>query len=191
MAAQADGTNTYIEEKLKAINEKPLKHLASNTNKEVYRFYWARSFESILTYTIDMSDSKTPTVVVRKYSNENPAEIISESKSTLTATHIENLKMFLLGSQFWSLPSKNGKTGFDGATWILEGIKDEKYHYTKRWSPLPPYFGWSGTRVDGELIMKRLNPPFENQVKHSDEVGLDFLCLYIMLMTNQSPEVIY
>jgi len=39
--------------------------------------------------------------------------------------------------------------------------------------------------------MKRLNPPFEKQVKHSDEVGLDFLCLYIMLMADQEPEVIY
>jgi hypothetical protein len=27
------------------------------------------------------------------------------------------------------------KRGFDGAQWILEGVKDQKYHVVDRWTP--------------------------------------------------------
>lgn len=36
--------------------------------------------------------------------------------------------------QFWSL-GLDDKAGDDGAQWIIEGVKDGKYHLVDRWSP--------------------------------------------------------
>ncbi|WP_447589107.1 hypothetical protein [Aquipseudomonas campi] len=187
----ASEPSSSLMRELDSINEQPIKNLATSSKIEIYRFYWSRSSKSTLTYTIDLTSTNKPTLIIKKFSKKDPQTLLSETKTELTKTHLQNLKSFLNGAQFWTLPSEEKNAGLDGATWILEGIKDGQYHYTERWSPLPPYFGWTGTWKDGELVMKRLNPPFEKQVKHSDEVGLDFLCLYIMLMADQEPEVIY
>lgn len=37
---------------------------------------------------------------------------------------------------FWGLPSSHEPDiGLDGAQWIIEGVKDGKYHIADRWSP--------------------------------------------------------
>jgi len=37
---------------------------------------------------------------------------------------------------FWSLPSHTDEeNGADGAEWIIEGVKEGKYHVVRRWSP--------------------------------------------------------
>lgn len=187
----ASEPSSNLIKELDSINEQPIKNLATSANKEVYRFYWSRNSKSTITYTVDLTETDNSTLIIKKFSKKEPRTLISTKETKLTKNHLQNLQSFLNGAQFWTLPSEKKEAGLDGATWILEGIKDGQYHYTERWSPLPPYFGWSGTWKDGQLVMKRLNPPFEKQVKHSDEVGLDFLCLYIMLMADQEPEVIY
>src|SRR5690606_14988167 len=124
--------------------------------------------KSTIIYTVDLAETDNSTLIIKKFSKKEPRTLISTKEAKLTKIHLQNLQSFLNGAQFWTLPSEKKEAGLDGATWILEGIKDGQYHYTERWSPLPPYFGWSGTWKDGQLVMKRLNPPFEKQVKHSD-----------------------
>jgi hypothetical protein len=168
-----------------------LLELSKDAKREMYRFSWSRSFHDKIVYTVDITNPKKPTINIKKFSGEKREKLISESTASLTPTHTFNLRGFLTGAQFWTLPKHKGSGGLDGATWQLEGIKEGGYHSTIRWSPLPPYFGWQADERNGRYEMKRLNPPFEEQVKHSDEVGLDMLCLYIMLMSNQEPEEIY
>ena len=36
---------------------------------------------------------------------------------------------------FWRLGTDTKPGGNDGAQWIIEGVKDEKYHLVDRWSP--------------------------------------------------------
>ncbi|MCB0739049.1 MAG: hypothetical protein KDC92_16185 [Bacteroidetes bacterium] len=183
----ADDSYDQIKNDLATANEAQLAKLPKNS--EIYRLYWNRSFDETLIYRVDLTDPKNSTITITKLSNKTPKSIIKQTTTILNSIQIENVNRFLNGAQFWDLPSQDPKSlGFDGATWLLEGIKKGKYHYTERWSPLPPYFGWVATPDGGE---KRLEPPFEQQVKHSDEIGLDFLCLYIMLMVNPEPEVIY
>ncbi|MCV5690214.1 hypothetical protein OFN32_39010, partial [Escherichia coli] len=37
---------------------------------------------------------------------------------------------------FWDLPADEGRgeLGFDGSQWIIEGVKDGKYHRIERWN---------------------------------------------------------
>jgi len=169
-----------------------LSELAKDSSREMYRFTWERSFNPKIEYTVDLSDPKKPTLAIRKFADEDSSKDRVE-KAQLNEIQTKNLNRFLLAAQFWTLPSEGESVGMDGAGWRLEGIKDGSYHFTQRWSPLPPYFGWTtdGKDEKGNTRYKRTNPPMEAQVKHSDEVGLDMLCLYIILMADTEPEIIY
>ena len=181
----------YLKGNIPISLEPSLNELSKDIEKEVYQFYWERSFDDTMVFRVDISSPKISTITIKKFSKERPKNIIKNEVFLLTKTHLKNFKRFLKGSQFWNLSSENGSGGLDGATWILEGIKNGKYHYTKRWSPLPPYFGWRVKMNGKKIVLERENPPLEQQVKHSDEVGLDFLCLYITLMVNHGVEEIY
>jgi hypothetical protein len=52
---------------------------------------------------------------------------ISETKSFLS--RVDNLG-------FWTAPNPvNDQTGTDGSQWIIEGVKNGKYHVVDRWMP--------------------------------------------------------
>ncbi|HZS09585.1 MAG TPA: hypothetical protein VFD58_32455, partial [Blastocatellia bacterium] len=36
---------------------------------------------------------------------------------------------------YWKLATKDDALGNDGAEWILEGIRENRYHLVNRWSP--------------------------------------------------------
>lgn len=38
-------------------------------------------------------------------------------------------------SCYWQLAAENDEMGNDGAQWILEGIRDGRYHVVDRWTP--------------------------------------------------------
>jgi len=47
------------------------------------------------------------------------------------------LSMLVRRADFWELPGENQRSGFDGTTWVLEGIANDRYHCVSRWSPHP------------------------------------------------------
>ncbi len=36
---------------------------------------------------------------------------------------------------YWRLEKHPSVSGFDGASWIIEGFKNGQYHYVEKWSP--------------------------------------------------------
>ena len=38
-------------------------------------------------------------------------------------------------AEFWTMENTNGDMGYDGATWLLEGVKRSEYKWVERWSP--------------------------------------------------------
>lgn len=112
-----------------------------------------------------------------------------EKRYPLKAGQIENLTQFEKFSNFWSLPEKQGKVGFDGAYWQLEGARGTEYHKTTRWSPLPPYY--SSVMDKNGKIVKSPRTPAGSDSKYSDEVGLDMFCLLIMLTEPEFSEELY
>ena len=53
--------------------------------------------------------------------------------------HSDKVSSFLKGLEnisFWELPGPDPKMGgFDGAQWVLEGLRDGSYHVVDRWTP--------------------------------------------------------
>lgn len=142
---------------------------------------------TIITLIVKNGDEK-PSLTIKKGKNMSIGN--GNKKIWLTENQIENLKSFELGSNFWKLPTENGKVGFDGAEWILEGIDGPTYHKTIRWSPLPPYYSFVMDPKTDELI-KSPNTPPGSDYKYSDEVGLDMLCLFILMSHPNSDELLH
>ena len=45
-----------------------------------------------------------------------------------------------LRSTFWALPPTIARQGFDGETWVLEGLREKEHHVVVRWVPEPSEF---------------------------------------------------
>jgi len=55
-------------------------------------------------------------------------------------------------NKFWELPTVDrSRMGTDGAAWVIEGVKDGRYHIVDRWSP-----DNGPVRVIGLLMLQKL-----------------------------------
>lgn len=160
------------------------------TDYKAFRFTLSKGEkESNTTFTLIVRNGdEKPSLTIKK--GKTMSNRSNEEKILLTENQINNLQTFELGSNFWKLPTEHGKTGFDGAKWILEGVDGPIYHKTIRWSPLPPYYSFIMDPETDEFI-KSPNTPPGSDYKYSDEVGLDMLCLFILMSHPKSDELLY
>ena len=128
---------------LTALREPSLWQSSKTQKVESYRFLWLRSFHHPISVRLDAQPDGTALLTTKITSGNggHPGHLIENRTQKLTKdqTHwfldqIEELK-------FWTLPTNPPKDpseilhGFDGARWVLEGIKDGQYHVVDRWSP--------------------------------------------------------
>lgn len=163
-----------------------LRSIASG--QKVIRFTLLKSgLADDYSYSVFLGDK--PRLEVKRYSKKD--SVFYEYVYAITEANIKNLARFEFASGFWKLPRMVDRKGFDGAMWVLEAVRsDGFYNRTDRWSPLPPYYSKVMDHDTGELV-KSPSTPVEREVKYSDEVGLDMLCLYILLMNPDYDELIY
>lgn len=155
-----------------------------------YRLHWSRSFDDSMVFRIILKNGdKEPELTVKKYSATDRKLVITETYN-ISDNQMSNLMNFSRSADFWNRPETFGNIGLDGAEWKLEGVSNNEYHVTTRWSPLPPYY--SGV-LDPKTrkVIKKPGLSFEEQAKHSDEVGLDMFGLLIMLTYQKFDEKIY
>lgn len=128
--------NDWYGKHLKAMDEKSLLRV-SNQNTEIYRFLWLRSFDHPIFVRVERKQNK-----VRLFAKEldgdggrEPGRILKTYNHTLTGDEWRKFLSLLEQSDYWNLPSKEDNLGRDGAEWILEGVRDNRYHIVDRWSP--------------------------------------------------------
>ena len=118
----------------------------------IYRFTWLRTFHNpvVIVFTaLTDGDTKLRLKVASGAGGYDPGQLITDEEHKLGH---DDAKQFLdlieQKAQFWSQPTepapvitynKDGTQtetiGVDGAQWIMEGVKDGKYHVVDRWSP--------------------------------------------------------
>jgi hypothetical protein len=64
-----------------------------------------------------------------------PGKLTENTSRSLTREETSKFLEQVKDVGFWALPSDEKTLGFDGAQWIIEGVKDGKYHVVDRWSP--------------------------------------------------------
>jgi hypothetical protein len=129
--------NDWYGKHLKAMGEKSLLDVSDKT-AEAYRFLWLRSFHHPVFVRIrrDQNGIKLFTKELDGAGGYEPGKVLRESEISLQRKEFCEFLRLLEKADYWTLPStKTDEAGADGAQWILEAVKENRYHIVDRWSP--------------------------------------------------------
>jgi hypothetical protein len=123
---------------LVALDERPLFVAKPDPQVECYRFTWLRSFHRPVVFRVDESKSGTATFTIKVgdgAGGHEPGKLVRTEKKPVDDTLLAKLRNSVQHGRFFELPATDRNLGADGSTWILEVIKDGRYHVVSRWSP--------------------------------------------------------
>jgi len=130
-------SNSWYSRMLFALKEPVLYNYTGN--KEVYRFTWLRTFNHPISIRLEKEDSAI-TLIVKESNGRSgygPGTIILDTVISLTNVQWMGFEQKIATTDFWNLPTRDtAEAGLDGAEWILESLKEGKYHIVVRWSPI-------------------------------------------------------
>lgn len=110
----------------------------SDENKEVYRFLWLRTFDHPVFVRAER-DGYSFKMVSRELDGAGgyePGKILRTDTRLLERNEWCELVRILDETRYWQMSShQRDDSGNDGAQWILEGVKNNRYHIVDRWSP--------------------------------------------------------
>lgn len=109
-----------------------------NNRSDIIRFFWRPSWEKPFVVKIYKDENQKYILIYKVLEKENLAalkEQYKEKRRELTPEEWNNLANKMKAIDFMNLPLDDVRFGLDGADWIIETIKDNKYHVVQRWSP--------------------------------------------------------
>lgn len=131
--------NHWYTTQLQALQEPSLFLLAKDPSAESYRFLWLRTFNHPIAVRLDARPDGTSVLTTKVASGAGGYQpgILSESASkVLSKEQTDAFRSRLSQLNFWRSPNPvNDQKGTDGSQWIIEGVKDGKYHVVDRWTP--------------------------------------------------------
>ncbi|NJM52410.1 MAG: hypothetical protein HC846_02845 [Blastocatellia bacterium] len=138
-----DFHNDWYGKFLRIMDEKPLLDI-SDENTEVYRFLWLRTFHHPIFVRVERNEK-----TIRLFSKELDGAGGYDSRKTIktTDTILDESQWcqflnLLEKSKYWQMPTEDTRlSGVDGAQWILEGVKDGRYHIVDRFMPEKDNYG--------------------------------------------------
>ena len=127
---------------LKAMGEDSLLYISSR-NVESYRFLWLRTFHHPIFVRVERIQHEPNANEFVLFSKEldgaggyKPGKLFNETGRVLTEKQWCEFMNLLEKANYWKLPTaEKSLGGHDGAEWIMEGVKDNRYHIVERWSP--------------------------------------------------------
>jgi hypothetical protein len=145
---------------LRALKEPILFTNTRAGESEIYRFTCLRSFHAPFAIRV-LHKAANDTKLILKISDgasgytsrnlvRNETKILSEAEWTQITTTLNN-------AEFWKMPTEKPDFGCDGSEWIIEGVKNGKYHVVARWSPRKGAFYNLGKKMI-ESSGARINP---------------------------------
>lgn len=130
-----DFHNDWYGKFLKLMDEKSL--LDGSNETEIYRFLWLRTFHHPIFVRVERKGNS-----IRLSSKESngaggyePGKIIRTTNIILNESQWCEFLSIVEKSKYWQMPSEKQVAGVDGAQWILEGVKEGRYHIVDRFMP--------------------------------------------------------
>jgi hypothetical protein len=123
---------------LNILQEPSLFALSNDSKVQCYRLLLLPAFEktTAVRLTIKSDDTGTLDVKIMNRPGENePARLIESKTIQASQQQVADFLQLLDKANFWNLPVRDGRFGIDGATVIIEGVKEGKYQVVQRWSP--------------------------------------------------------
>lgn len=118
------GRLCWYSNELDVIREPVLFNLS--TEKTIYRFTFVSGWGGAYAIRLEKNDSSY--TLYR-------ATYIETIEKRVSRSQVKKIEKKLKRCQFWEMPARSERRGFDGSLWIFEGIKDSEYHVVDRWSP--------------------------------------------------------
>jgi len=131
----SDFANRWYSQMLFALKEPVLKDYKGS--KEIYRFTWLRTFNHPISIRLECQDGNVLlfSKVCDGKGGYQPGKIMFDKYLTLTTGAIDICRKKVEEAAFWSQPTEIKSEGLDGSEWIIEAVKNGKYHMVVRWSP--------------------------------------------------------
>lgn len=135
--ARADDFVVAGNSNLAAMNEPSL--WRSSRKIETYRLLWLRSFDPPMAFRLVINTDGTSKLVTKKTDGQGdyePGALALNKTTQIDKRETRILLEALTRIGFWDLPTDEDRSelGFDGSQWIIEGVKDGKYHRIERWN---------------------------------------------------------
>ena len=106
--------------------------------KEIYRFTWLRSFHHPVSVRLEKqnNDIRLFSKVCNGAGGYEPGQLIFDTVLHVTSEQYKTLTQKVDNINFWNLKTEQrDNAGDDGSEWIIEVIKNNKYHMVTRWTP--------------------------------------------------------
>ena len=120
---------------LAALGEERLT-VPSTWPREVYRFLWIRSFHPPVMVRIAHGPNNTIIVTSELVGESDDKARIRRDSTALPEATWRDLRTLLQRERFWQQPfSDTSRFGLDGARWVIEGLRNDRYTIVDRWTP--------------------------------------------------------
>jgi hypothetical protein len=127
---------------LKFLHEPSLLLESKDRGAQSYRFLWLRTFHHAVVIRLEVLNDGTGTLITKMSSGGAgfgmpDRKIIEDISRPVSRAEVQSILKVLNEKHFMAIPSyvSHDQTGYDGSAWVLEGIKDGKYHVISRWTP--------------------------------------------------------
>lgn len=141
-SAREDMQALYVEQftsKLKALQEAPLFAEKIDPKTECYRFTWLRTFHHPVVLRIDGQADGTGKFRIKVTDGAGgyePGKLVRNETKNWDERMMKMIRGRFLSEKFFEIPAyEEGALGCDGSEWIIEAVRDGKYHIVSRWSP--------------------------------------------------------
>jgi len=107
-------------------------------DKEIYRFTWLRTFHHPVAVRLEKQNNsiKLFSKVCNGAGGYEPGQLIFDTILNVRDDQYKLLIQKIDSINFWNLKTEQRKdAGLDGSEWIIEAVRDSKYHMVSRWSP--------------------------------------------------------
>lgn len=129
--------NKAYSKQLSAMNEPSLLELSKKSHLKIYRFLWLRTFHHPISIRLTIKGDGTGELVAKMTSGAGgyePGVLETNNVLQITKQKVLDFQKQIEKIAFWEMKSKIELGGLDGARWIIEGVKDGKYHLVDRWT---------------------------------------------------------
>jgi hypothetical protein len=124
---------------LSAFGEPLLPACAAEKTNHIYRFTCLRSFNEPFCVVLTVTPVGTGSYVRKMATgvDRHPEVLKEKTEGNLTASQVDLFLKVVDRERFWTLDKTDppDTMGYDGSTWIVEAVRDGKYHIVNRWSP--------------------------------------------------------
>jgi hypothetical protein len=124
-----------------------------------YRFVWMRSFHDQVSITMTVQPEGNGKLRLQIY--RRASQQLESRTQSLSKEQVGQVISLIDKSNFWNLTTEGeGPQGTDGAEWVLEGVRNGKYHIVTRWDASRSDYGKALLEL---LRLSKYNPP-ENEI---------------------------